>query len=41
MDNKQLDEEWLQLVKELIESDVSKTDFRAFIESKRMEKENK
>ncbi|WP_256243532.1 hypothetical protein [Bacillus sp. V3B] len=39
--NEQLDAEWLQLVEELMESEVSKTDFRAFIELKRIEKENK
>lgn len=41
MKNKQLDEKWLQLVKELIESEVSKENFKAFIESKKLEKENK
>ena len=41
MENKQLDEDWLQLVKELMESEVSKEDFREFIESKRRVKENK
>jgi hypothetical protein len=41
MENKQLDEKWLRLVKALIESEVSKENFRAFIESKKLEKENK
>jgi hypothetical protein len=41
MENKQLDEDWLQLVKELMESEVSKEDFREFIELKRRVKENK
>jgi|1185.fasta_scaffold926828_1 hypothetical protein len=44
MANKQLDElneEWIQLLKELMESKVSNKDFRAFIESKKIEKENK
>ena len=42
MKNKQqLDAKWLQLVKELMESEVSKENFRAFIEFKRLEKENK
>ena len=41
MKNKQLDEKWLRLVKELIESEVSKENFKAFIEFKKLEKENK
>ncbi|MFJ7975760.1 DNA-binding anti-repressor SinI [Peribacillus sp. NPDC096379] len=40
MENKQLDEKWLRLVKELIESGVSKEDFKAFIEFKKLEKDN-
>ena len=44
MENKrleELDKEWLQLVEELMESNISKNEFRAFLELKRMEKENK
>jgi XRE family transcriptional regulator, master regulator for biofilm formation len=42
MKNKQqLDANWLRLVKELMESEVSKENFRAFIEFKKLEKENK
>jgi len=35
------DKEWLKLVEELMESNISKDEFRAFLELKRMEKENK
>ena len=35
------DKEWLILVEELMESNISKDEFRAFLELKRMEKENK
>ena len=44
MENKrieELDNEWLQLVKELMESNISKNEFRAFLELKKIEKENK
>ena len=37
----ELDKEWLILVEELMESNISKDEFRAFLELKRMEKENK
>ena len=37
----ELDKEWLKLVEELMESNISKDEFRAFLELKRMEKENK
>ena len=37
----ELDKEWLKLVEELMESNISKEEFRAFLELKRMEKENK
>ena len=35
-----LDENWLQLVKELMESGLSKEQFKEFLESKKTEKEN-
>lgn len=44
MENKQLkelDNEWLQLVEDLMESNLSKTEFKAFLEYKKIEKENK
>jgi hypothetical protein len=44
MENKrleELDKEWLQLVEELMESNISKNEFRAFLELKKIEKENK
>ena len=34
-----LDKEWLQIVKEVKESDIPEEEFRAFIESKKREKE--
>jgi len=37
----ELDKEWLQLVEELMESNISKNEFRAFLELKKIEKENK
>lgn len=42
MENKQikeLDNEWLQLVEDLMESNLSKTEFKAFLELKKIEKE--
>ena len=44
MENKrmeELDKECLQLVEELMESSISKNEFRAFLELKKIEKENK
>jgi Anti-repressor SinI len=44
MENKrieELDKEWLQLVEELMESNISKNEFRAFLELKKIQKENK
>ena len=38
---KELDKEWLKLVEELMESNMSKDEFRVFLELKRIEKENK
>lgn len=35
-----LDENWLLLVKELMESGLSKEQFKEFLESKKTEKEN-
>jgi hypothetical protein len=35
------DKEWLQIVKEVKESDVTQEEFKAFIESKKREKEKK
>jgi hypothetical protein len=40
MENTNLDKEWLQIVKEVRESNVSEEEFRAFIESKKREKAN-
>jgi aspartyl/asparaginyl-tRNA synthetase len=37
----ELDKEWLQLVEELMESNISKNEFRAFLELKKIQKENK
>ena len=37
----ELDKEWLKLVEQLMKSNISKDEFRAFFELKRMEKENK
>ena len=37
----ELDKEWLNLAKELMESDISKNEFRVFLELKRSENENK
>ena len=37
----ELDKEWLKLVEELMESNISKDEFRVFLELKRIEKENK
>ena len=36
-----LDKEWLKLIEELMESNISKNEFRVFLELKRSEKENK
>lgn len=36
----ELDNEWLQLVHELMESNMSKNEFRQFLELKKIEKEN-
>ena len=36
-----LNKEWLNLAKEFMESNISKNDFRVFLELKRIEKENK
>jgi hypothetical protein len=44
MENKRmdkLDKEWLQLVEELMGFNISKNEFRAFLELKRVEKETK
>ena len=35
-----LDKNWLQLVEELMESNLSKNEFRAFLEYKKAEKKN-
>jgi hypothetical protein len=40
MNNINLDENWLLLLKELKESEVSKEQFKQFLEAKRIEKEN-
>lgn len=37
----ELNKEWLNLAKELMESNISKNEFRVFLELKRIEKENK
>ena len=37
----ELDKEWLKLVEELMKSNISKDEFRVFLELKRIEKENK
>ena len=37
----ELDKEWLKLVEELMESNISKDEFRTFLEFKRMEKETR
>jgi hypothetical protein len=37
----ELDKEWLNLAKELTESNISKNDFREFLELKRSKNENK
>jgi hypothetical protein len=37
----ELNKEWLNLAKELMESNISKNDFRVFLELKRIENENK
>jgi hypothetical protein len=34
----ELDKEWLQLVEELMESNISKNEFRAFLELKKFKK---
>ena len=44
MENKrmeELDKEWLQLVEEFMKSNISKNEFRVFLELKKIEKENK
>ena len=37
----ELDKEWLNLARELMESDISKNDFRVFLELKRSKNESK
>ena len=37
----ELDKEWLKLVEELMGSNMSKDEFRAFLELKRMEKKTR
>ena len=37
----ELDKEWLNLARELMESNISKNDFRVFLELKRSKNENK
>ena len=37
----ELNKEWLNLAKELMESNISKNDFRVFLELKRSENKNK
>ena len=37
----ELDKEWLKLVEGLMKSNISKDEFRVFLELKRIEKENK
>ena len=37
----ELDKEWFKLFEELMETNISKDEFRAFLELKRMKKENK
>ena len=37
----ELNKEWLNLAKELMESNISKNDFRVFLELKRSENEDK
>jgi hypothetical protein len=39
MEMNHLDKEWLKIVKEVKESDISQEEFKAFIESKKREKE--
>ena len=36
----ELDNEWLQLVDELMKANISKSEFRQFLELKKIEKEN-
>lgn len=36
---KYLEEDWVNILQELIESNISKEDFREFLELKRLEKE--
>ena len=38
MENNHLNYEWLQIVKEIKESNVTQEEFKAFIESKKREK---
>lgn len=33
-----LDQEWIQLLRELVESDITKDEFRAFLDNKKTEK---
>ncbi|MBB6447964.1 anti-repressor SinI family protein [Bacillus benzoevorans] len=33
-----LDQEWIQLLEELVESDITKEEFRAFLDNKKAEK---
>jgi hypothetical protein len=33
-----LDQEWIQLLEELVESDITKEEFRAFLNDKKAEK---
>ena len=39
MEMNHLDKEWLKIVKEVKESDITQEEFKAFIESKKREKE--
>jgi hypothetical protein len=39
MEMNYLDKEWLKIVKEVKESDITEEEFKAFIESKKREKE--
>jgi len=44
MENKrmeELDKVWLQVVEELMETNISKNEFKAFLEHKKIEKDNK
>jgi hypothetical protein len=41
IENTSLDEEWLQLVRELEKANISKKEFKEFLEAKKREKEEK